>query len=253
MTPVVASLLSVVVVSLVSLVGLVTVSMSTVRVRRLAAIFVSFAVGALLGDAFIHLVPETFAHGANPLGGSLLILGGMMVFFVVEKLLRHHHGTLPEHSAPDQIRRPELAAVNVLGDAIHNFIDGVLIGASYLAGPTIGISTTTAVLLHEVPQEFGDFSILVHSGLSVRNALLLNLASASTAILGTVVALVAGVVAGNTVVSSLLPVTAGGFVYLAAADLIPEMQRDRSLRALLVQTSLMSMGMGFMALLAVTE
>jgi zinc and cadmium transporter len=237
----------------VSLVGLVTVSMSRVRVRRLATISVSFAVGALLGDAFIHLIPETFAHEAEPLSRSLLILCGMIVFFVVEKLLRHYHGMLREHDDRREIRRPELAAINMLGDGVHNFIDGVLIGASYLAGPTIGISTTMAVLLHEIPQEFGDFSILVHSGLSVRKAVLLNLASASAAILGTVIALLAGALAGNTVVSSLLPVTAGGFVYLATADLIPELQRDRSLRALLVQTSLMSMGMAFMALLTIIE
>lgn len=253
MTAILASMLSVVAVSLVSLVGLVTISMNSVRVRRLATVFVSFAVGALLGDAFIHLIPETFAHGFQPLSRSLLILGGMMVFFVVEKLVRHHHGTIEEHHDLDRIRRPELAAINVLGDAIHNFIDGVLIGASYLAGPTIGISTTMAVLLHEIPQEVGDFSILVQSGLSRRKAVLLNLASASAAILGTVIALLAGAMAGNRVVSSLLPVTAGGFVYLAAADLIPELQRDRSLRSLLLQTSLMAMGMGFMALLTIIE
>jgi zinc and cadmium transporter len=177
----------------------------------------------------------------------------MIAFFVVEKLLRHYHRMLREPDDRDQMRHPELAAINVLGDAIHNFIDGVLIGASYLAGPTIGISTTMAVLFHEIPQEFGDFSILVHSGLSVRKAVFLNLASAGAALLGNVIALLTGAMVGSTVVSTLLPATAGGFVYLAAADLIPEMQRDRSLRALLVQTSLMSIGMGFMALLTIIE
>ena len=254
MTAEVLSILSVLAVSLVSLVGLVALSMSEARLRKVASIFVSFAVGALLGDAFIHLIPETFSADASPLRGSLLILGGMLVFFAVEKLLRHRHGVLHQHHHLDHhVARPELAAINVFGDAIHNFIDGVLIGASYLASPALGISTTAAVLLHEIPQEFGDFSILIHSGLSVRKAILLNLASASAAVLGAITALLVGAFAGEAVVATLLPVTAGGFVYIAAADLIPELQEDRSLRALAAQMSLMSMGMGLMAVLAIVE
>ena len=247
-------MVSVVLVSLVSLVGLATLSMDEARIRRLATFFVSFAVGALLGDAFIHLIPETFAHEQGrgaPLLPSLGVLGGMMLFFVVEKLLRHQHGVLhAHHHGEDTVARPEIAAINVLGDAIHNFIDGVLIGASYLAGPNLGVTTTLAVLLHEVPQELGDFAILVHSGLSVRSAVLLNLASGSVAILGTMTALVTGSVVGEAVTNVFLPLTAGGFVYLAAADLIPELQHDRSLRALVVQTSLIALGIGVMGALA---
>jgi zinc and cadmium transporter len=247
------SLASVVLVSLVSLIGLATLSMSPVRIRRLARFFVSFAVGALLGDAFIHLVPRTFANGGPdgpPLGPSLLILGGLMVFFVVEKLLRHGHAGGPEPAGPDAVAsRPELAAINVLGDVIHNFIDGVLIGASYLAGPSLGLATTVAVLLHEIPQELGDFGILIHSGLPVRRAVLLNMASASVAILGTALALVLGSGAQQAVADLLIPMAAGGFVYLAAADLIPELQRDRSLRGLIVQTVLISLGIAVMGLL----
>lgn len=254
------ALASVIAVSLVSLVGLLTISMDEARVRRLATVFVSFAVGALLGDAFIHLLPEIFeprpaSEGA--LGASLLVLLGLLVFFAVEKLLRHHHGVIHEHHHPQQphepIGRPELAAINILGDAIHNFIDGVVIGASYLASPALGLSTTFAVFLHEIPQEFGDFGILIHSGLSVRKAVLLNLASASVAILGTAIALGAGAVAGEAITTFLLPITAGGFVYLAAADLIPELQHDRSLSALVVQTSLMSAGIALMGLLTFIE
>lgn len=251
------ALASVVVVSLVALIGLITLGMAEARVRRLAGFFISFAVGALLGDAFIHLIPEIFAVNEPkhaPLGASLLILGGMIVFFVVEKLLGHQNGGLHEpHHLHFAIRRPELAAINILGDVVHNFIDGVLIGASYLASPTLGVTTTIAVLLHEIPQELGDFAILIHSGLSVRNAILLNLASASVAILGTSVALVAGSLAQEAVTAALLPITAGGFVYLAAADLIPELQHDRSLRALLVQTILIATGIAVMGLLTFVD
>lgn len=248
------SFASVAAVSLVSLAGVATLAWSRVRVRRLARLFVSFAVGALLGDAFIHLIPQTFTAkepGTSPLGRSLLILGGMLGFFVVEKVLRRRHGALHEHH--HQVRHPELVAVNLLGDAIHNFVDGVLIGASYIAGPTLGVATTLAVLLHEVPQELGDFGILIHSGLSIRKAVWLNLASASAAILGTAVALAVGSMAKDALVGSLLPVTAGGFVYLAAADLIPELQHDRTTRALFVQTSLIASGIGIMGLLALVE
>jgi zinc and cadmium transporter len=245
------SLSSVVGVSLVSLAGLATLSLDEARVRRLAVVLVSFAVGALLGDAFIHLTPEAFASDAPALRPSLLILAGMLIFFLVEKLLRHRHASFEDHA--DRIERPELATINLIGDGIHNFIDGALIGASYLISPTLGLSTTVAVLFHEIPQELGDFGILVHSGVPVRKAVLLNLASASIAILGTVVVLLAGTLAGRMVADMLVPVTAGGFTYIAAADLIPELQRDRSLRGLLTQGGPILLGIAVMALLTLAE
>ena len=253
--PVVFAFVSVTIAGAVSFVGLLTLSMSETRVRRLATFFVSFAAGALLGDTFIHLVPEIFrdARGPEALRASLLILAGILLFFVVEKLLRHEHGLLHRHHHREPIARPELAAVNLLGDAIHNYIDGLLIGASWLAGPELGISTTLAVLLHEIPQELGDFGILVHSGLTVRRAALLNIASAAVAILGTATAVIAGAVAHERVTQWLIPMTAGGFVYIAAADLIPELQHDRRLRALAVQTILISCGIVVMALLAFVD
>ena len=247
------SLLSVLAVSLVSLLGLLTLSADEARVRRLAGALMSFAVGALLGDAFIHLIPEIFAAAQPTLGPSLLVLGGMLVFFVVEKLLRHHHGTLhvPRHDHASG--HVELAAINLIGDAVHNFIDGVLIAASYLSSPALGLATTAAVILHEIPQEFGDFGVLVHSGLPVRKALLLNLGSASVAILGAAVTLVLGAVAGSAITAVLLPMTAGGFVYIAAANLIPELQHDRSLRALVHQAALIGAGIAVMSLLTLVD
>lgn len=234
---------SVIAVSLVALVGVATASLDERRLRRLAAQLVSFAVGALLGDAFLHLVPETFARGSAT-RGSLLILAGMLLFFVVEKVLRHR----------DLGRElPPLATINLLGDAIHNFLDGVLIGASYLVSPTLGVTTTLAVLAHETPQELGDFGVLVHSGVPVKRAILLNIASASVAIAGTIVALVLGNVAGESVTELLVPIAAGGFVYIAAADLIPELQRDRSLRSLASQVVLVAAGIGVMAALTLLE
>jgi zinc and cadmium transporter len=247
------SLGSVGVVSLVSLVGLVTLSLNEARTRRLATLLVSFAVGALLGDAFIHLIPEAFKQDGVMPWPSLLILAGMVLFFVVEKLLRHEHGLLHRYHHPGAPGSPELAVVNILGDVIHNFIDGVLIAASYLVSPALGVATTLAVLLHEIPQELGDFGILIHSGLTVRQAVMLNLASASVAILGAIAALAWGVVSGAAVTKVLIPVTAGGFVYIAAADLMPELQHDRSGRGLLLQVSLISLGMGVMGILVLLD
>jgi zinc and cadmium transporter len=246
------SLASVLAVSLVSLIGLATLSLGEARVRRMATVLVSFAVGALLGDAFIHLLPESFANAPHPLGASAFVLGGILLFFVIEKLLRHRH-LLHTHRHPEERRLPELAAINVLGDAIHNFIDGVLIAASYLASPWLGVSTTIAVLFHEIPQELGDYGILVHSGVGVRRAVVLNMASAGCAVVGTVVTLVIGTTAGAALVTAMVPVTAGGFLYIALADLVPELQHDRGVRGLALQSSLISLGIAAMALLALLE
>lgn len=248
---------SVLAVSAVSLLGLLTLSMSEPRVRRLATFFVSFAVGALLGDTFIHLMPAIFGGARMPstFRASMLILGGILLFFVVEKLLRHRHGVLHRHHHrhDDSVERPDLVAVNLFGDALHNYIDGLLIGASWLVSSKLGISTTIAVLLHEIPQELGDFGILIHSGLTVRKAALFNLASAGVAVLGTATTVIAGVVIHERVTEVLVPLTAGGFVYIAAADLIPELQHDRSMRSLVVQTSLISLGVGVMAMLTLVD
>ena len=248
------SLLSVIAVSLISLIGLVTTSKDEARTRRRATFLVSFAVGTLLGDAFIHLIPQVFADkGKADLQPSLWVLGGMMLFFMVEKLLRHRHGPLHAYFHPGTVARPELAAINLFGDGVHNFIDGALIAASYMASPALGLATTVAVVFHEIPQELGDFGVLLHSGLSVRKAAWLNLLSASAAIVGTLVTLLAGRVAGPCLSRALLPVTAGGFIYIAAADLIPELQHDHSRRALLTQFPCIVLGIAVMAGLALME
>lgn len=247
------SIASVVGVSLISFVGIFTLSVDEVRLRKLSSTLLSLAAGTLLGDAFIHLIPKSFASEAAALRQSLLVLGGMMAFFAVEKLMRHRHGILHVRDHGSEPLRPELAAINLVGDAVHNFIDGILIGSSYLADTWLGVSTTMAVLFHEIPQELGDFAILIHSGVKPRKAVLFNFASGSIAILGTVSALWVGAFARETVVSALIPITAGGFIYLASADLIPELQHDRRLASLVSQGGLMILGIALMAVLALLE
>ena len=185
----VCSLLSVGLVSVISLIGLVTLSVGPSILRKTLLYLVSFAVGALFGDACIHLIPETFERVRPPLTGSLLLIGGILIFFVLEKFVRWRHCHVPEE---DHQHVHPVVTMNIVGNGVHNMIDGMLIGASYTASVPIGVATTIAIILHEIPQEIGNFSILVHGGLPVKRALLLNFMTAMAAFLGAVVTLVDG-------------------------------------------------------------
>lgn len=228
------------------MVGVFTLSLKPERLAKITLFLVSFAVGGLFGDALIHLLPEAFEElGAN-LAVSLYVILGVLVFFVLEKFLRWRHCHIPtseEHMHP-------LVTINLVGDTVHNLIDGMLVGSSYLVSIPIGITTTLAVILHEIPQEVGDFGVLIHAGLSVKRALVFNLLSATTAILGAILAVIMGQeVQGFSLL--LLPVTAGGFLYIAGSDLIPELHHEVDVKTSLLQLVLILLGVGIMALLLV--
>jgi len=239
---------SVVLVSLISLVGVVTLSISEGKLKRVVFILVGLATGALFGDAFIHLLPESFKASPSKVETSVYILVGIFVFFILEKFLlwRHEHGlqdTQPTH---------HVGLMNLVADGLHNLIDGMLIGASYLGGTKIGIATTLAVVLHELPQEIGDFGILLHAGFSRTRALLFNFLSASLAIIGAVIALLIG--AETTTFSSfMLPITAGGFIYIAGSDLVPELHKESDLTKSLLQFLALTIGVGLMLLLLLLD
>jgi zinc and cadmium transporter len=242
------TLASVTLVSLVSLVGAVTLAWNPRRLHRTVLSLVSFAVGGLLGDAFLHLLPEAFRRPGGSMAPSLGTLGGVLAFFVLEKAFRRHL-----HAGHPDLHVHPVVLVNLLSDGFHNFVDGLLIGASYCVSPVLGLSTTVAVVMHEIPQELGDFGILVHGGLGVRKALLFNLLSGVGAIGGAIVALVAGQGVAD-LAAYVLPFTAGGFIYIAAADLVPELQRrDTGLRESAGQLGWMALGMSVMALLLLLE
>lgn len=234
---------SVLAISLVSILGILTL-LRRQRGRRRSLLLVSFATGGLLGDALVHLLPTAFHQYDADEVVSLLCLLGIFSFFVLEKLLRaRSHGT---HIRP-------LVIVNLVGDGLHNLVDGMIIGASYTAGTRLGLATTLAVVLHEIPQELGDFGILVHGGLSVKKALLLNLLSALTALLGAIFILLAAT-ANDGLVRALLPVTAGGFMYIAGSDLIPELNRvEATLRPSAAQLLFMALGVAVMTALTLLE
>jgi zinc and cadmium transporter len=228
------ALASVLVVSAISLIGIVTISVKEEKLAKILLYLVAFSAGGLLGGAFIHLLPEAVAASGFTLAVSLSILAGMITFFVVEKAVHWRHCHVPtseKHPHP-------FAYMNLVGDSIHNFIDGLIIGAAYLASFPLGIATTLLVILHEIPQEIGDFGVLVHGGFSRKRALYVNFLTALTAVAGTVIALAAGAISQSMTIL-LVPFAAGGFIYVASSDLIPELHKDhyetkRSLAQLLV-------------------
>ncbi|MAF50970.1 MAG: ZIP family metal transporter [Nanoarchaeota archaeon] len=208
--------------SAISLLGIFTLYLKDKLLDKILLSLVSLAAGALLGDAFLHLIPEAIAYFNNETV-FLYILIGFTLFFVVEKFLHWHHchkGHCEDHS---------IAHMNLIGDGIHNFIDGLIIAASFVADFRLGVVTTLAVILHEVPQELGDFGVMVYGGYSKLKALLLNFLTATGAILGGVIGYFLSTFTEASVMF-LLPFAAGGFIYIAASDLIPEIKKEVELK-----------------------
>lgn len=224
------SLVSVLLVSLVSLVGLFTLSFPDRLLKKVLLYLVSFSAGALLGDAFIHLLPQAVEFSGFTLRVSLALLFGIIFSFFVEAILHWIHCHLP--TSRKHIHT--FAYMNLIGDAAHNFLDGLIIGTSYLVSVHVGIATTIAILFHEIPQEIGDFGVLVHGGFTRAKALFYNFLTALTAVFGVVVSLLISESLQNFTVF-FVPFAAGGFIYIACSDLIPELHKGEldSLRSFL--------------------
>ena len=228
-------LVSVVIVSLISLVGLLTFSLKQEDLRSLLLYFVSFSAGGLFGDAFIHLIPEATEKSGFGIHVSLAILIGIIFSFIVERFLQWRHCHIPTSEEHPH----SFAYMNLFGDAVHNFIDGLIIGGSYLASIPLGVASTLAVVFHEIPQEIGDFGVLIYGGFTKSRALLFNFLTALTAIFGAIVALGLGFLTEGFV-PFLIPFAAGNFIYIAGSDLIPELRKEepRPLKAVLQLTTL---------------
>ena len=240
--------LGVITVSLVSLVGVFALSVKEELLKKYIFIFISLAVGALLGDAFIHLIPESFESSVESTLASILIIIGILIFFILEKFLHwHHHG-----EDTDSMHIHPLGKLILFSDGVHNFIDGIIIGVSFIVSVPVGVATTLAVILHEIPQEIGDFAVLLHSGYTKSRALWLNFMSALCAVLGLLVAFLLGEI-GRVFTTWILPVAAGGFIYVAVADLIPELQKTKETKHSILQILAVITGVLAMVALAYLE
>jgi zinc and cadmium transporter len=206
---------------------------------------VSFAIGALLGAAFLEIIPHAFEHGeAHQVAFS--ILGGIFGFFVLEKVLIWRHCHTEHCEVHDQDGRRS-AALIIVGDTVHNFVDGVLIAAAFLQSVELGVVTAIAIIAHEIPQEVGDFLILLHSGYSRLRALAMNLISSTATIVGGVIGYFSlQAIAGLE--SILLGVVAASMIYVAVADLIPGLHRRPELRDTAFQALLIALGIATIAM-----
>lgn len=242
------TLLSVIIVSLISLIGVFTLSVKKETLEKLLIYLVSFSAGTLLGDAFIHLIPEAFRENEGNILFSVYILAGILVFFIIEKFLhwRHcHKVACDDHPHP-------FSYVLLVGDTIHNLIDGMVIAASYLVSIPVGIATTAAVVFHEIPQEIGDFSSLVYGGFSRFKALMANFLISIAGIIGAVIVLLLNINDGS-MSRFLVPFAAGGFIYIASSDLIPELHKDTDPKKSFWQLVSLVLGIALMLALVLFE
>lgn len=229
-----------VLVSIISLIGIFTLAVNKKLLDSILFGLIGFSAGSLIAGAFLHILPESLEKSESITVFSFVI-AGIVLFFLLERYFywRHcHSGVCDVHA---------FTYLNLIGDGLHNFIDGMVIAVSYTVSIKLGVITTLAVIFHEIPQELGDFGVLVYGGLTRKRALAYNFISGIASIAG---ALVAYFISGASAQFSnfLLPLTAGGFVYIATSDLIPELHKEsdsrRSLAALLAFLS----GIGFMAI-----
>ena len=229
--------------SLLSLAIAAIVSMR-VRVGWIPTV-VSYAVGALLGAVFLDLLPHVFSVTRSPARSAAFILFGILAFFVLEKLLlwRHHHGETDEahpvaHARHDHGRSGWMI---VIGDSFHNFTDGVIIATAFLADVRLGVVTALAIIAHEIPQEIGDFLVLLHSGFARRKALVMNALSGLATLAGATV----GYFALSMIeewIPEILAVAAASMIYVAVADLIPGLHRRTAMRETLAQVAFIALG-----------
>ena len=237
----VGALGSTLVVSLLSFSGILLLSMRDKQLKKMIFILVSFAVGALFGNTFFMLIPESFHQIDDSQVIGILVISGLIVMFVLEKFIHWHHC----HNITHEHDAAPLGYISLITDSLHNFTDGVLIAAAWMASPEVGIATTLAVIVHEIPQEISDFGVLLHAGFSKRKALFLNFIAACSAILGGVLTLTLGSLSEKILVY-ILPFAAGGFIYLAGSDLIPELNREKSVKKSLIQFAAIIAGLALM-------
>ena len=233
-------LVSTFIVSLISLVGIFTLAIKEKLLQKILFGLVGFSAGSLIGGAFLHILPEALEKSKSTVVFYYLILG-IVLFFVMERYFhwRHcHEGNCNIHA---------FTKLNLIGDGLHNFIDGMVIAGSFVVSLKLGVVTTVAVILHEIPQELGDFGVLVYGGYTKQKALFWNFISALTAMVGALLGyFISGIASGFS--NFILPLTAGGFIYIAASDLIPQIHKEENLKRASLASLAFLFGIIFMAM-----
>ncbi|MDD5253994.1 MAG: ZIP family metal transporter [Candidatus Nanoarchaeia archaeon] len=240
MNPLILILLSTFLVSLISFIGVITLALKEDTLKKITFGLVALSAGALMGGAFLHLIPEALEK--TNLNVFIIILISFIIFFIIEKILhwRHCHET--------ECKVHTFAHMSIFGDSIHNFIDGLIIAGSFMVNTPLGVTTMIAVIIHEIPQEMGDFGVLIHGGIKKTRALFLNFVSALTAILGGII----GFLLSNRIegfIGILLAFAAGGFIYISASDLVPEIRKEIKISRSLLVIGLFIVGIMLMYLL----
>jgi len=249
MTVLIYILLGTFLISLLAFVGALTLFLRKDFLDKIILILVALSAGALIGGAFLHLIPETVVKiGADEnklMIAFLYLILGFCVFFILEQFIRWHH----RHGSRDDRIMP-FSYLILVSDGIHNFIDGLIIAASFAVTPSLGVITTLAVALHEIPQEIGDYGVLVYGGFKRVKALFLNFLSAMTVVLGGVIGFLISEQIGKSIIF-LLPFAAGNFIYIAASDLIPEIKHKISFKKSLIHFFIFLLGIILMLVIKV--
>ena len=226
------------------MVGSITLVLKPETLERLLLPLVAFAAGSLIGGAFFHMIPAAFDANKNGLDIGLAVVAGFTVFFVLEQVLHWHHC----HRAQTDCKQP-LTYLILIGDGLHNFLGGLAIAGTFLIDIRLGITSWLAAAAHEVPQELGDFGVLVHGGWSKQEALLFNVLSGLTFLLG---GLLAYGLSFQMDVSWLIPFAAGNFLYIGASDLVPEVNKRHDLKGNSVHLLAFVMGLALLLLTKTT-
>lgn len=224
---------------LVSLSGIFSLWVNEKRLQKIVFVLVALSAGALLSGAFFHLLPESLENLNSTMVFSLVLVGFIM-FFLIEKFLHWHHC-----HKNDKCDTHPFTYLILIGDGVHNFLDGLIIAASFIISVPFGVVTTLLILGHEIPQELGDFGVLVYGGFNKTKALLFNLLSQLTAVVGGIVGFFLSTYVEG-IVPYILPFAAGGFIYIAASDLVPELHKDPNLKRSLTSFAFFLVGIALM-------
>ncbi|MEM2913879.1 MAG: ZIP family metal transporter [Candidatus Bathyarchaeia archaeon] len=252
------SILATIAVSLLSFIGVFALSLRERMLDKLLFVLVSFAAGAILGAAFLSLLPEalngTLEIDVDTSVTFLYMIVGFIGFFFLERFIYWYHGHVHGHESASEVDPrvtvKEFIYINLVGDAVHNFIDGTIIAASFFLDISLGVAITVSAIFHEIPQEIGDFGVLLYGGLARSKALLFNFFAAVTAVAGALLSNFFLVKIQN-LVGFLIAFAAGGFIYLAASELIPEIQKEKEFWKSLSQFILFILGIAFIWALSV--